>query len=190
MPGMNPTRQESTNQMLGCESYKTGKISTRRPNAPGMAGKEVGSRPVSRVLSRATIHLGRASPHASSDLPGNRADHTRRRTVCSPTWSCSGWGLPCRRVLPPTRCALTAPFHPYRRSRAWAVCFLWHFPWARAPQALPGTPSCGARTFLHVPKDTATARPTPHVTIRPARGPGKAQRSAGSRASCSACARA
>jgi hypothetical protein len=22
--------------------------------------------------------------------------------------------LPCRRVLPPTRCALTAPFHPYR----------------------------------------------------------------------------
>src|SRR4029077_16851752 len=27
--------------------------------------------------------------------------------------SCSGWGLPCRRVLPPARCALTAPFHPY-----------------------------------------------------------------------------
>ncbi len=30
----------------------------------------------------------------------------------SPIWPCSGWGLPCRRVLPPTRCALTAPFHP------------------------------------------------------------------------------
>jgi len=29
-----------------------------------------------------------------------------------------------------------------------AVCFLRHFPWARAPQALPGTLSCGARTFL------------------------------------------
>ena len=30
-----------------------------------------------------------------------------------------------------------------------AVYFLWHFPWARAPQALPGALSEGARTFLH-----------------------------------------
>jgi len=29
-----------------------------------------------------------------------------------------------------------------------AVYFLWHFPWARAPQALPGTLPNGARTFL------------------------------------------
>jgi len=28
-------------------------------------------------------------------------------------WSCSRWGLPCRKLLPVTRCALTAPFHPY-----------------------------------------------------------------------------
>ena len=32
---------------------------------------------------------------------------------CFPIWSCSRRGLPCRRVLPPARCALTAPFHPY-----------------------------------------------------------------------------
>jgi len=32
----------------------------------------------------------------------------------SPIWSCSEWGLPSRRMLPPTRCALTAPFQPYR----------------------------------------------------------------------------
>ena len=45
---------------------------------------------------------------------------------------------------------------------AWAVCFLWHFPWARAPQALPGTLSCGARTFLHHRGPAAaTIRPTP-----------------------------
>jgi hypothetical protein len=37
------------------------------------------------------------------------------RARCFPIWSCSRWGLPCRRVLPPTRCALTAPFHPYPR---------------------------------------------------------------------------
>src|SRR5690606_23309528 len=36
-------------------------------------------------------------------------------TRCFPIWPCSRWGLPCRRVLPPTRCALTAPFHPYPR---------------------------------------------------------------------------
>ena len=30
-----------------------------------------------------------------------------------PIWSCSGWGLPSHSVLPPVRCALTAPFHPY-----------------------------------------------------------------------------
>jgi len=31
-----------------------------------------------------------------------------------PIWSCSRWGLPSRSVLPPARCALTAPFHPYQ----------------------------------------------------------------------------
>ena len=34
---------------------------------------------------------------------------------CFPIWPCSRWGLPCRRLLPATRCALTAPFHPCRR---------------------------------------------------------------------------
>ena len=33
-----------------------------------------------------------------------------------PIWSCSEWGLPCRSLLPVARCALTAPFHPYRHS--------------------------------------------------------------------------
>src|ERR1700722_14321631 len=38
--------------------------------------------------------------------------------------------------------------------------FLLHFPWAHAPQALPGTLPDGARTFLHVLAHTATAWPT------------------------------
>ena len=65
---------------------------------------------VSRVLSWTAIHLGPASPQASSDLPGSSAGHAYR----NPIWSCSRWGLPCRWMLPSTRCALTAPFHPYR----------------------------------------------------------------------------
>src|ERR1043165_10076313 len=32
-----------------------------------------------------------------------------------PIWPCSRWGLPCREMLPPARCALTAPFHPCQR---------------------------------------------------------------------------
>jgi hypothetical protein len=45
---------------------------------------------------------------------------TVKRRACAcvattvPIWPCSRWGLPCRSVLPPARCALTAPFQPYR----------------------------------------------------------------------------
>ena len=102
------------------------------------------SRPISRVLSRTTIHLGCASPRTSSDLPGSLygpyvPPQVRvPGTACFPIWSCSRRGLPCRRVLPPARCALTAPFHPYRPLRGLAVCFLLHFPWTHVPQVLPG----------------------------------------------------
>ena len=87
------------------------------------------SRPVSRVLSRAIIPLGSASPRTSSGLPGSARGSTLPRTVEGrsgfPIWPCSRWGLPCRRVLPPTRCALTAPFHPCRSReglRRFALC--------------------------------------------------------------------
>src|SRR5271155_1499361 len=44
--------------------------------------------------------------------------------------------------------------------------FLLHFPWTRAPQALPGTVPYGARTFLHPLKLalTRTATLWPHHT--------------------------
>ena len=32
-----------------------------------------------------------------------------------PIWPCSKRGLPCRKLLPVARCALTAPFQPYRQ---------------------------------------------------------------------------
>ncbi len=37
----------------------------------------------------------------------------RGQRHCLPIWSCSRWGLPCHKLLPVARCALTAPFHPY-----------------------------------------------------------------------------
>ena len=101
---------------------------------------------ISRVLSRTTIHLGQPSPTASSNLPGSPLGTGGGPKPYSPIWSCSRRGLPCRELLPVARCALTAPFHPYRPRSA--VYFLWHFPWAHTLQALPGALSEGARTFL------------------------------------------
>ena len=91
--------------------------------------------PVSRILSRTVIPLGDALLRRSSNLPEGfrstcRASPPVWRTHVSapgrhaaqlsgsgyaslPIWSCSVWGLPCPRTLPPGRCALTAPFHPY-----------------------------------------------------------------------------
>ena len=92
--------------------------SHRMPRPGGSArSTEKGSRPVSRVLSWATIPLGCASPRSSSGLPGSPCGpHVAAEGAARfPIWSCSRWGLPCRQALPPARCALTAPFHPYRR---------------------------------------------------------------------------
>ena len=107
------------------------------------------SRSISRVLSWTIIHLRQVSPPACSDLPESTVGHS----IWIPIWSCSGWGLPSPRLLPAARCALTAPFHPClcpftEMKRPSAVYSLLHFPWAHAPQVLPGTLPCGARTFL------------------------------------------
>src|SRR5438105_3874905 len=54
-------------------------------------------------------------------------------------------------MLPPARCALTAPFHPYpttREARNRAVYFLCHCPSSCPDRALPGALPCGVRTFL------------------------------------------
>jgi hypothetical protein len=50
-------------------------------------------------------------------VTGGLKQPTRKRRGprhCFPIWSCSRWGLPSHSVLPRVRCALTAPFHPYR----------------------------------------------------------------------------
>ncbi len=104
------------------------------------------------------IHLGRASPRASSNQPGRRCENAFRPTaeaagLCRPysVLLPAGFALPA--LLPALRCALTAPFHPYPifgqpRSALletpnvnglnWAVCFLWHFPWGRPRRTLSG----------------------------------------------------
>ena len=54
------------------------------------------------------------SPCTSSNLPESNAGHASYlKGNWTPIWSCSEWGLPCHRLLPAVRCALTTPFHPY-----------------------------------------------------------------------------
>jgi hypothetical protein len=61
-----------------------------------VALKKIRSRPVSRVLSRTIIHLGCASPHTSSDLPGStRGPRVRRRTPLAPLFGLAPSGV-CR----------------------------------------------------------------------------------------------
>jgi len=88
---------------------------------PGLfeARRQGGSRPISRVLS-----LGNHS--SGTTVTGGLKQPTRKRRGPRhrfPIWPCSGWGLPCRSVLPPARCALTAPFHPYPTHRAGRYIF-------------------------------------------------------------------
>ncbi len=64
-------------------------------------------RPVSRVLSGTTIHLGRMSPCASRGLPGRRCENA---AYAVPIWPCSRRGLPCRRRCRRRGALLPHPF--------------------------------------------------------------------------------
>ena len=71
------------------------------------------SPPVSRVLSWTVIHLGQASPPGSSDLPKSDASHIKGLL-----FGLAPSGVYHRHdLLPGMRCALTAPFQPYRQPR-------------------------------------------------------------------------
>ena len=65
---------------------------TVQMRSPARSGASC-SRPVSRILSRVTIHLGRRFPGGSSGVPGSSAG--RLSGACSP---CTGRGLASRRV--------------------------------------------------------------------------------------------
>ncbi len=79
-----------------------------------------GSRPISRVLSRAIIPLGPASPRTSSGLPGGAHRPALRPLTAELCWALPPYlallqvGFAVPSLLPRPRCALTAPFHPCR----------------------------------------------------------------------------
>ena len=135
----------------------------RNCSQPGLSSNSARG-PVSRILSCAVIPLGAALPRTLiSDLPGGFGTSLSRLSASGRCAAEPGSGsrfppyLVLLRVgftlppaLPPERCALTAPFHPYpggrtgrpgepARSLRWpsafagrwvaeAVSFLWHWP--------------------------------------------------------------
>ena len=70
---------------------------------------------ISRILflfqQTMIIHLGNPSPNSSSDLPGNS---WRRAASWLPYLILLHVGFTMPFLSPEKRCALTAPFHPYR----------------------------------------------------------------------------
>ncbi len=128
------------------------------------SGAVTAGRPVSRVLSGAALRFT-AAPSSRLPAPVRSSVWAPRRRGAhaaypelngdepppapkgfAPAWPCSEWGLPGRRHCCRRRWSLTPPFHPCRRERRRSVSV------ALSPgfpvRELPGTPLCGARTFL------------------------------------------
>jgi len=86
------------------------------------------------------------------DLATNPRVIMRRTTSCSPTWSCTGWGLHSSQCYHRDWWSFTPPFHLYPENGI--VCSLLHFPYpgTEVPEPLPlgGILSCGVRTFLPI----------------------------------------
>jgi len=75
--------------------------------------------PLSQRMPHVTaIPLGRRLPGASSNLPGRPDPDIDPEPACAasrrPYSVLLPVGFAVPPTLPPTRCALTAPFHPYR----------------------------------------------------------------------------
>src|SRR6187399_1161911 len=125
------------------------------------------SRPLSRILSRVTIPLGRELPHGSSGVPDPLAG--RLNGICFTLHRTGFDEPPCHHDaggLLPHRFTLTDNLFrgvPPENALS-AVCFLFHFPSAFAPWDFPSVLPCGVRTFLG--RAPAITRPACRIVAR------------------------
>src|SRR3954451_2749430 len=137
------------------------------------------------------IHLGRLSPGASCDQPGRLVRKRDWRFLKPPRRPYSallpvGFAVPF--LLPRTRCALTAPFHPYLAlpspvvQRRFAFCCT--VPGVTPAGGYPAPYFHGARTFL-----PASQKLAGRAAIRPAARANEGSAAKGhKRQPCPACA--
>src|SRR5579859_3678216 len=107
------------------------------------------------------IHLGRPLPDASRDRPGRQRGNAPRRLAPAhrPYLVLLLVGFTMPLPLPVARCALTAPFHPYRPAgRRSALCGT--FPRVAPAGRYPAPYFRGARTFLPMVSHGAAIRPS------------------------------
>ena len=96
--------------------------------------------------------------------PATPLDRDTGTPPAAPTWSCSRWGLPCRRrcrrrgALLPHHFTLAAR-RPERRTSS-AVCFCGTFPGVAPAGRYPAPCLRGARTFLPTPSELDEERPS------------------------------
>ena len=95
-----------------------------------------------------TIHLGRPLPDASRNLPGRQCGDAPAPKRDRPYSVLLPVGFTVPRTLPPGRCALTAPFHPYPGSSPGRFAFCGTFPGVAPAGRYPAPYLRGARTFL------------------------------------------
>jgi len=150
----------------------------RRAGCAARRARESGSRPVSRVLSWATIPLGCTSPCTSSDLPGNTrgpraAGRSKLRPTCSPIWPCSGRGLPCRACYQARGALLPHRFTLASRRRTCGFGGLLSVALSvgSRPPGVTWRPALWSPDFPPAAEPRAVAWPTPGCTIGP--GPRK-----------------
>ena len=103
---------------------------------------------ISRVLSWTIIHLRQPSPTASSNLPGSPFRPGVGRNPLTPLFGLAPGGVCHATECCHPRGALLPHHFTLTNACALAVYFLWHFPWVRTLQELPGALPNGARTFL------------------------------------------
>ena len=113
---------------------KPGSVGHRRL-APAIRDGHSSGTTFARCLEQPTRTAGLTSPRGV--IAFANAPLCRPYSVLLPVW----FAMPA--PLPDPRCALTAPFHPYRtdapKRRRRAVRSLWHCPWGRPRRTLSGT---------------------------------------------------
>jgi len=105
------------------------------------------------------IPLGRSSPNASRDLPGQRPE----TAIAVPIWSCSRWGLPCHLRYRRRGALLPHHFNLARIEIRRRSVFCCAFPGVASAGRYPAPCFRGARTFLPPSRNTlrrAAIRPS------------------------------
>ena len=144
--------------------------STWAPRAIPAAGQIFSLEPaVSRVLFRrcrrwwSFLWAGRCRTARATYSRSNRRGPRRRGFPRDPGLVLLRVGFAVPPPSPEGRCALTAPFHPYRPLARPAVCFLLHCPSSHLDWPLASTLPYGARTFLD---GNLAAPPRPPVRLQ------------------------